>query len=164
MNCFVWLVSRHELFCLVGFWSWTVLFGWFLVMNCFVWLVSGHELFCLVGFWSWTVLQLKSHNWLFCQAYRKWVEQHGEEPLLPGIDLSHDQLFFLNYAQVGQPSFPTLHTTLCYAHRTHRHSVVHTGHTVTLLYTQDTPSLCCTHSTHRHSIVHTAHTVILLYT
>lgn len=34
------------------------------------------------------------------QAYKKWVKQHGEEPLLPGINLTHDQLFFLNYAQV----------------------------------------------------------------
>ncbi|KAK7483108.1 hypothetical protein BaRGS_00025676 [Batillaria attramentaria] len=33
-------------------------------------------------------------------AYRKWVQKHGEEPALPGINLSHDQLFFLNYAQI----------------------------------------------------------------
>ncbi len=37
---------------------------------------------------------------LHVQAYRKWVSQNGEEPPLPGIQLSHDQLFFLNYAQV----------------------------------------------------------------
>jgi len=29
------------------------------------------------------------------------VKTHGEEPLLPGLDLTHDQLFFLNYAQVS---------------------------------------------------------------
>uniref|UniRef100_A0A3B3U5L9 Neprilysin n=1 Tax=Poecilia latipinna TaxID=48699 RepID=A0A3B3U5L9_9TELE len=29
-----------------------------------------------------------------------FVKQHGEEPTLPGIDLSHDQLFFLNFAQI----------------------------------------------------------------
>ncbi|XP_076300647.1 neprilysin-1 [Lasioglossum baleicum] len=34
------------------------------------------------------------------RAYRKWVSIHGEEPLLPGINLTHDQLFFLNYAQI----------------------------------------------------------------
>jgi len=36
------------------------------------------------------------------QAYRKWVESVGkEEPRLPGVTLSHDQLFFLNFAQVS---------------------------------------------------------------
>ncbi|KAF7992746.1 hypothetical protein HCN44_005090 [Aphidius gifuensis] len=34
------------------------------------------------------------------RAYKKWVAVHGEEPLLPGINLTHDQLFFLNYAQI----------------------------------------------------------------
>ncbi|EEC10627.1 neprilysin, putative [Ixodes scapularis] len=34
------------------------------------------------------------------RAYKKWVKQYGEEPLLPGINLTHDQLFFLNYAQI----------------------------------------------------------------
>ncbi|XP_071389763.1 neprilysin-like, partial [Centroberyx affinis] len=34
------------------------------------------------------------------QAYKNYVSKHGEEPPLPGIDLSHDQLFFLNFAQV----------------------------------------------------------------
>lgn len=34
------------------------------------------------------------------RAYRKWVKTHGEEPKLPGLDLTHDQLFFLNYAQI----------------------------------------------------------------
>uniref|UniRef100_A0AAQ4PQ31 Neprilysin n=1 Tax=Gasterosteus aculeatus aculeatus TaxID=481459 RepID=A0AAQ4PQ31_GASAC len=34
------------------------------------------------------------------QAYRNYVKVHGEEPSLPGIDLSHNQLFFLNFAQV----------------------------------------------------------------
>ncbi|XP_058795705.1 neprilysin-1-like isoform X2 [Phymastichus coffea] len=34
------------------------------------------------------------------QAYRKWVRVHGEEPVLPGVNLTHDQLFFLNYAQI----------------------------------------------------------------
>uniref|UniRef100_A0A8C5HXN3 Neprilysin n=1 Tax=Gouania willdenowi TaxID=441366 RepID=A0A8C5HXN3_GOUWI len=34
------------------------------------------------------------------QAYKNYVKQYGEEPPLPGIDLTHDQLFFLNFAQV----------------------------------------------------------------
>ncbi|PVD37052.1 hypothetical protein C0Q70_04045 [Pomacea canaliculata] len=34
------------------------------------------------------------------RAYRRWVEKHGEETPLPGIELNHDQLFFLNYAQI----------------------------------------------------------------
>ncbi|XP_014258696.1 neprilysin-1-like [Cimex lectularius] len=35
------------------------------------------------------------------RAYKKWVAQNGEEKRLPGMeDLSHDQLFFLNYAQI----------------------------------------------------------------
>jgi len=34
------------------------------------------------------------------RAYRKWVLRHAEEPQLPGLNLSHDQLFFLNYAQI----------------------------------------------------------------
>uniref|UniRef100_A0A8C5CX40 Neprilysin n=1 Tax=Gadus morhua TaxID=8049 RepID=A0A8C5CX40_GADMO len=34
------------------------------------------------------------------KAYQNFVIRHGEEPSLPGIDLSNDQLFFLNFAQV----------------------------------------------------------------
>ncbi|XP_036415110.1 membrane metallo-endopeptidase-like 1 [Colossoma macropomum] len=34
------------------------------------------------------------------KAYMKWVEREGEEPRLPGLDLDHKQLFFLNFAQV----------------------------------------------------------------
>ncbi|KAI4492198.1 hypothetical protein M0802_010004 [Mischocyttarus mexicanus] len=34
------------------------------------------------------------------RAYKKWVSIHGQEPLLPGVNLTHDQLFFLNYAQI----------------------------------------------------------------
>uniref|UniRef100_A0A3Q3LZ48 Neprilysin n=1 Tax=Mastacembelus armatus TaxID=205130 RepID=A0A3Q3LZ48_9TELE len=34
------------------------------------------------------------------KAYKNYVKKHGEEPPLPGIDLSHDQIFFLNFAQV----------------------------------------------------------------
>ncbi|XP_060581147.1 neprilysin-2-like [Ruditapes philippinarum] len=34
-------------------------------------------------------------------AYRKWVEQRGsEEPTLPGLNFTNNQLFFINWAQV----------------------------------------------------------------
>jgi membrane metallo-endopeptidase-like protein 1 len=29
-----------------------------------------------------------------------WEKEHGPEPLLPGLDMTHDQLFFLNFAQI----------------------------------------------------------------
>ncbi|NXJ76469.1 NEP protein, partial [Trogon melanurus] len=34
------------------------------------------------------------------KAYRNYVEKHGEEKLLPGLEMNHKQLFFLNFAQV----------------------------------------------------------------
>ncbi|KAG9348143.1 hypothetical protein JZ751_001878 [Albula glossodonta] len=34
------------------------------------------------------------------QAYQNYISKHGEEAPLPGIDLNHQQLFFLNFAQV----------------------------------------------------------------
>uniref|UniRef100_A0A6Q2YAU3 Neprilysin n=1 Tax=Esox lucius TaxID=8010 RepID=A0A6Q2YAU3_ESOLU len=34
------------------------------------------------------------------RAYLNYVEKNGNEPLLPGIALNHQQLFFLNFAQV----------------------------------------------------------------
>ncbi|XP_031423530.1 membrane metallo-endopeptidase-like 1 [Clupea harengus] len=34
------------------------------------------------------------------KAYLKWVEREGEEPQLPGLNMDHKQLFFLNFAQV----------------------------------------------------------------
>uniref|UniRef100_A0A8P4KGN4 Membrane metallo-endopeptidase-like 1 n=1 Tax=Dicentrarchus labrax TaxID=13489 RepID=A0A8P4KGN4_DICLA len=34
------------------------------------------------------------------KAYLKWVKMVGEEPRLPGLDMDHKQLFFLNFAQV----------------------------------------------------------------
>lgn len=34
------------------------------------------------------------------QAYRKWATLHDTDDDLPGLDLNHDQLFFLNYAQI----------------------------------------------------------------
>ncbi|MBN3322052.1 NEP protein, partial [Atractosteus spatula] len=34
------------------------------------------------------------------QAYQNYINKNGQEELLPGIDLNHRQLFFLNFAQV----------------------------------------------------------------
>ncbi|XP_074154146.1 neprilysin [Sminthopsis crassicaudata] len=34
------------------------------------------------------------------RAYQNYVKKNGKEKLLPGLDLDHKQLFFLNYAQV----------------------------------------------------------------
>jgi len=34
------------------------------------------------------------------QAYENFVAKHGKEKLLPGLEMNHKQLFFLNFAQV----------------------------------------------------------------
>lgn len=34
------------------------------------------------------------------RAYKKWTEKNGVEPKLPGLNLTHDMLFYLNYAQI----------------------------------------------------------------
>ncbi|XP_030041946.1 membrane metallo-endopeptidase-like 1 isoform X1 [Microcaecilia unicolor] len=39
------------------------------------------------------------------KAYMKWVDRNGKEPKLPGLNLTHDQLFFLNFAQVWCGSY-----------------------------------------------------------
>nr|XP_014429869.1 membrane metallo-endopeptidase-like 1 [Pelodiscus sinensis] len=39
------------------------------------------------------------------KAYLKWLEHDGKEPMLPGLDLTHKQLFFLNFAQVWCGSY-----------------------------------------------------------
>ena len=38
--------------------------------------------------------------WFCIQAYRKWVREHWEEPRLPGVMLTNDQVFFISYARV----------------------------------------------------------------
>ncbi|KFP05802.1 neprilysin [Calypte anna] len=34
------------------------------------------------------------------KAYQNFVKKHGKEQLLPGLEMNHQQLFFLNFAQV----------------------------------------------------------------
>ncbi|XP_064650696.1 neprilysin-1-like [Lineus longissimus] len=34
------------------------------------------------------------------RAYQKWVQEHGPEQRLPGLNLTQTQLFFLNFAQI----------------------------------------------------------------
>uniref|UniRef100_A0A8C4QDA6 Peptidase M13 C-terminal domain-containing protein n=1 Tax=Eptatretus burgeri TaxID=7764 RepID=A0A8C4QDA6_EPTBU len=34
------------------------------------------------------------------KAYKRWLSQHRPEKALPGLSLSHEQLFFVNFAQV----------------------------------------------------------------
>ena len=164
MDCFVWLVSGHELF---------VLFGWFLVINCFA--TKEPQLAVLSGL-------PEVGGAARGRAAVTWDRSLPRPALLPQLRSGRSALF------PHTPHYALLYTqdtpSLCCTHRTHRHSavhtghtvtllyightvthaVVHTGHTVTLLYTQDTPSLYCTHRTYRHSVVHTGHTITLLYT
>ncbi|KAK6053324.1 hypothetical protein COOONC_09172 [Cooperia oncophora] len=36
----------------------------------------------------------------YFRAYKKYQQSHRHPPRLPGVNLTHDQLFFLNYAQI----------------------------------------------------------------
>ena len=44
---------------------------------------------------------------LHCQAYKKWANKNELEPLLPGLDYTQHQLFFINYAQVWCSKYRT---------------------------------------------------------
>jgi len=39
---------------------------------------------------------------LSLQAYRKWVREHWEEPRLPGMMLTNEQVFFISFARVSE--------------------------------------------------------------
>uniref|UniRef100_A0A8B9TJV5 Neprilysin n=1 Tax=Anas platyrhynchos TaxID=8839 RepID=A0A8B9TJV5_ANAPL len=40
------------------------------------------------------------------RAYENYVKKNGKEKLLPGLDMNHQQLFFLNFAQVFHTNMP----------------------------------------------------------
>ena len=45
--------------------------------------------------------ECKAKDEPMCRAYKEWVDEHGAEQSLPSLpDLSAEQLFFLNFAQV----------------------------------------------------------------
>lgn len=37
---------------------------------------------------------------LFIKAYNEWVKRNGEEPQLPALNYTNEQLFFVSAAQV----------------------------------------------------------------
>ena len=36
----------------------------------------------------------------FLQAYKEWIKRNGEEPRLPALNYTNEQLFFISAAQV----------------------------------------------------------------
>lgn len=64
----------------------------------------------VAGFYRYTYSYLHVHctctsilitDNLFIQAYNYWLSQNGKEKPLPGLNLTHKQLFFLGFAQVS---------------------------------------------------------------
>lgn len=55
----------------------------------------------LMNYPIWKTDYFESSFWLLKQAYKKWTKSHPVEPALPGLNLTHDQLFFINFAQVS---------------------------------------------------------------
>lgn len=37
---------------------------------------------------------------MFIKAYKEWVKRNGEEPQLPALNYTNEQLFFVSAAQV----------------------------------------------------------------
>lgn len=35
------------------------------------------------------------------KAYQTWIARHGEEPRLPGMNLTNEQIFFISFARVS---------------------------------------------------------------
>ena len=42
----------------------------------------------------------KSKMMSFLQAYKEWIKRNGEEPRLPALNYTNEQLFFISAAQV----------------------------------------------------------------
>lgn len=40
------------------------------------------------------------------QGYKNWVKNHGPEPLLPGLNMTNEQLLFVSFGQVGVMTKP----------------------------------------------------------
>ncbi|XP_060708153.1 membrane metallo-endopeptidase-like 1 [Hemiscyllium ocellatum] len=53
------------------------------------------------------------------KAYLKWVKNEGEEMKLPGLDLTHKQIFFLNFAQMWCGSYRPVSAMLHITHDVH---------------------------------------------
>lgn len=51
-------------------------------------------------YWYVSNLQLNADFVLFTQAYKEWVKRNGEEPQLPALNYTNEQLFFVSAAQV----------------------------------------------------------------
>lgn len=67
----------------------------------FGWVISSLIFSSISCFFSYSSgLYFTLYFLFFPQAYKKWVKEHGLDDDLPGLDLNHDQLFFLNYAQI----------------------------------------------------------------
>ena len=49
----------------------------------------------------WCASNLQLNNFvLFIKAYKEWVKRNGEEPQLPALNYTNEQLFFVSAAQV----------------------------------------------------------------
>ena len=61
------------------------------------------------------------------QAYRRWLDQNRggkEEPLLPGVGMTNNQLFFLSYTHVSTHT-RTINSCIQYEQNTHAIIALH---------------------------------------